>query len=97
VSSGCFHSASSLYKLIFAFHSAGAGHHHNRTLAYGNVTDSNYRVLRVKLPAGELIGPADPDDVFDAGKHTQFVGQFREDLPHHADDCPLGAAGRVAA
>jgi hypothetical protein len=55
------------------------------------------RVVGVELAAGELVGPADANHVFDAAKHAQLVGQFGKDLAHHADDRPLCTAGRVAA
>jgi hypothetical protein len=65
-------------------------------LADKDIADADHRVLRVELAAGELVGPADPNHVFDAGQDAQFVGQFGKDLTHHTDDRPLGTAGGVA-
>ncbi len=86
-----------LQRLLGRLDGARAGDEGERARPDRDVPDADRRRLGVVLPADELVGLGDPDDLLHARHHAQVEALERDDVADQSDDRALHAAADEGA
>ena len=91
----CFHLASDGQRLLLALHGTRPGDDAQSAASDDRLADPDHRILAVRFPTDQLIGPGDRDRLFHAGQDDEPRGVDRARIAQHTDRCSGSSGDRL--